>query len=143
MGGVATDTASDTNRLASGTNPTGFGTTTNDVPGEEILLSDLLPFARFRFWDGSVWQESWADSRLPAAVEVILALEMPPADAPPGSLPEAYFRRVVTVPAAWGGGASPSSADPSGSDPLEDPFGDPGADPSAGDPGIPSMGGGR
>lgn len=66
-------------------------------------LTEVIHFIRFRYWDGSSWQESWSGTDLPQGVEVNLGAD----PLPEGLLPEEYpfelFRRVIFVPAGQPG----------------------------------------
>ena len=63
-------------------------------------ISDYYRFLRFRYYDGTDWQDQWNGARLPQAVEITLGVE-PLAE---GMLPEEYpgetWRRVVFIPAS-------------------------------------------
>ena len=60
-----------------------------------------IKFARFRFYDGRAWVESWSSVELPMGVEISLGLEPPPMEdllttnAPTTEV----FKRVVFLPA--------------------------------------------
>ena len=71
--------------------------------GDQIqasLLTPLIRFIRFGFWDGSAWVEGWSGGDLPQAVEVVLGTEPLPEGVEPLEYPYSTFRRVVYVPAA-------------------------------------------
>ena len=61
-------------------------------------ISDAIHFLHFRFWDGDVWLEAWADVVPPLAVEVSFGLDPQPDDALPDEYPFEVFRRVVALP---------------------------------------------
>jgi prepilin-type N-terminal cleavage/methylation domain-containing protein len=84
---------------------------TNSAPS---LVTDQLRMLRFRYWDGAKWQLFWAETRLPAAVEVTLGGGTPSPDAESEELPDDVFRRVIFLPgsaasAFASGGASATS----------------------------------
>lgn len=80
-----------------------------ELPGETNrpappLTSDLK-YLRFRYWDGTSWQDSWNLDQLPIGVEVTLAAEPVPEDqAAEEQAPEEagveIFRRVIYLPAS-------------------------------------------
>ena len=59
---------------------------------------ESIRFARFRYWDGSGWQDSWDSSDLPRGVEVSLGAEPLPLEEAPESYPYELFRRVIYLP---------------------------------------------
>ena len=61
-------------------------------------LTDAIRFLHFRFWDGTIWVESWDDIVPPLAVEVSFGIEPQPEDALPDEYPFEVFRRVVLLP---------------------------------------------
>jgi hypothetical protein len=71
--------------------------------GKEItvgLLAPGLKFLRLRYWDGTVWLESWGRGELPAAVEIVLGERPLPEGVEPLDYPYPTFRRVVALPGA-------------------------------------------
>jgi len=74
--------------------------------GVEIGVEFLTPwvrFVRFRYWDGTAWQEAWQGDDLPQAVEICLGEQPLPEDSEPFEYPYPVHRRVVAVPAAGQG----------------------------------------
>lgn len=67
-------------------------------------FAEAVRFVRFRYWDGASWQPGWTNANPPLGVELVLAAEAVPADAPPDSWPAEPLRRVVYLP---GGVAHP------------------------------------
>jgi type II secretory pathway pseudopilin PulG len=63
------------------------------------LTSDLK-YLRFRYWDGTFWQDSWNLEQMPLGVEVTLAAEPVPEDLAPEETGVALFRRVIHLPAS-------------------------------------------
>ena len=111
--------------LLTGTNADFFSSATNtDLAGEATnqdsvtaigtdetsLLIGELRFLRLRYWDGTAWLDSWTASGLPRGVEISLATEPLPPDAPPDALPSEVFRRVIALPAALNEVAKANSA---------------------------------
>lgn len=70
---------------------------TNQVPAVEPT-TDLIRYARFRYWDGAAWQTGWTNSAPPTGVEIVLGTEPQPDDATFEEYPYEQFRRVVYVP---------------------------------------------
>ncbi|HLU50370.1 MAG TPA: hypothetical protein VK116_19875 [Planctomycetota bacterium] len=86
------------------------------LEGRELLtarVSDHLRYFALRYFDGSVWSESWSAEDLPLAVEIRLAREAPeaailPSESEVTSEPQAestptgdvVFRRIVRLPGA-------------------------------------------
>ncbi len=84
--------------LSEGTLPvTALPEMTNQVPAFEPT-TDLIRYARFRYWDGAAWQTGWTNSAPPTGVEIILGTEPQPDDATFEEYPYEQFRRVVYVP---------------------------------------------
>jgi len=78
---------------------------TNGAAG--MLMTEQLKALQFRYWNGSAWEDSWNDTRLPQAVEITLSAEPLPDPAEPAGEPaptEDVFRRVVYLP----GSAAPA-----------------------------------
>ena len=71
-------------------------TSTNVAPVEPI--TDVIRFVHFRYWDGTMWVESWGDVVPPLAVEVSFGLEPLPDDALPDEYPFEVFRRLLALP---------------------------------------------
>jgi len=74
--------------------------------GDEIGVEFLTPhikFVRFRYWDGTDWQDTWQGDDLPQAVEICLGEQPLPEDTEPIEYPYPLHRRVVAVPAAGRG----------------------------------------
>lgn len=71
-------------------------TTTNVAPVEP--LTDVIRFVHFRYWDGTIWVESWVDVVPPLAVEVSFGLDPQPDDALPDEYPFEVFRRIIALP---------------------------------------------
>ena len=67
-------------------------------------FADTVRFVRFRYWNGGDWQTTWNNAAPPPGVEIVLAAESLPDDAPPEALPADAFRRVVFLPS----GAAPA-----------------------------------
>ena len=63
-----------------------------------VLLSDTIRFLRFRYWDGSNWQDTWSAAELPGGIEVSLGVEPLPSGIDPLEYPYEVFRRVVALP---------------------------------------------
>jgi prepilin-type N-terminal cleavage/methylation domain-containing protein len=74
--------------------------TTNQVAALPPPLIEEIRFLRFRYYDGSAWQDSWSKSELPMGVEVSLGWEPLPEDGTPDEYPYELFRRVVYLPAS-------------------------------------------
>jgi len=64
-----------------------------------VVLSELRYF-QLRYWDGVAWSSAWANDHLPRGVEITVATESLPVDAPPDAMPVDVFRRVVALPTA-------------------------------------------
>ena len=77
------------------------------------LMTDLVRFLRFRYWDGAVWLEGWTNAMPPSGVEVVISTDAAPiesapetaaASSSPSSSAEANtetsasFRRVIFIP---------------------------------------------
>jgi type II secretory pathway component PulJ len=71
-------------------------TTTNVAQVEP--LTDVIRFVHFRYWDGTIWVESWVDVVPPLAVEVSFGLDPQPDDALPDEYPFEVFRRIIALP---------------------------------------------
>ncbi len=106
------------------TNPTPVTTVTTEDTG--MFIAELR-YLRLRYWDGATWLESWTASGLPRGVEISLATEALPADAPPDALPAELFRRVVALPlglsevaSTHGADADADAADPAGTGAAEE-----------------------
>lgn len=65
----------------------------------EVPWTELVRFARFRYWDGAVWQEGWTNASPPAGVEVSLGFDPLPEGISLDEYPYEQFRRVVFLPA--------------------------------------------
>ena len=102
-----------TNRLfADSSNSLAGVASTNQTQSE--LLNTAIRLARFRFWDGSQWVESWNQSGLPQGVEITFSPEPVQEENP--SMPEEMesfgpgendiYRRVVFLPGAKAGAIS-------------------------------------
>ncbi len=83
-------------------------------------LSDAIRHLRFRYWDGSRWQNAWEKPEPPAAVEVSLGLEPPDEEegsegdsdtGAPKEYPFEVFRRVIALPTS-AAASSASAPDP-------------------------------
>jgi hypothetical protein len=70
-------------------------------------FADGIRFVRFRYWDGTAWQAAWTNAAPPPGVEIVLALQTLPDDAPPDTFPPEAFRRVVFLP----GGVAQTNSD--------------------------------
>jgi prepilin-type N-terminal cleavage/methylation domain-containing protein len=89
-------------------------------------------YARFRYWDGFVWWDTWEGGELPLGVEVSLGAEpFQPEMGDDGTLPEyphEVFRRVIYLPGSRDavdldllfGGVSPAAQAEPGSVPGEE-----------------------
>ncbi len=86
------------------TNNIGAPMTATNLVTEPI--TDAIRFLRFRFWDGSVWADSWIGSAHPVGVEVTLATEALPEGEHPDDYSGEIFRRVIHLP-----GGTPSTGD--------------------------------
>ncbi|MSU20725.1 MAG: hypothetical protein EXS30_04950 [Pedosphaera sp.] len=75
--------------------------------GNEGVHFEGIRFARFRFWDGSTWQETWNLPVLPTGVEVSLGAEAASEEPEPSEYPTGMFRRIIYLPA---GGLDESGA---------------------------------
>ncbi len=73
------------------------GSATNSGPA---LLTAQVQYLRFRYWDGSAWQDSWSASGLPRGIEVSLGAEPLPEGATPDDYPSELYRRVIYLPGA-------------------------------------------
>lgn len=84
--------------VAGSSNPTPFAETevTNRV---EVPMTDAIRHLSFRYWDGSVWRDTWNSFDPPPGVEVTLASE--PLGLDPGVVDTDVdrFRRVIVIPA--------------------------------------------
>lgn len=63
------------------------------------LTADLRHL-RFRYWDGTVWQDAWNLEQMPLGVEVTLAAAPVAQDATTEDLEGLIFRRVIYLPAS-------------------------------------------
>lgn len=75
--------------------------TATATEGDEItlsLLSPLVKFVNFRYWDGAQWATTWASMDLPMAVEITLGADPLPDGAAPEDYPYETARRVVYLP---------------------------------------------
>jgi hypothetical protein len=63
------------------------------------VLTDLVRFVRFRYWNGAVWVAGWTNNTPPPGVEIVLASEALADDAAADTFPPESFRRVVFLPA--------------------------------------------
>jgi prepilin-type N-terminal cleavage/methylation domain-containing protein len=94
---------------------TGSGTN-SIVPSGGTPLSESIAYLRFRYWDGSRWQNAWEKPEPPTAVEVSLGLDPMEEDAlsdstgteEPAPYPYEVFRRIIALPAALGTATAPS-----------------------------------
>ncbi len=75
----------------------GFFLEDEPLPAEEPL-TDTIHFVRFRYWDGSAWQDSWDSTDLPTGVEVNFGGEPLPEDLTADEYPYELFRRVIYLP---------------------------------------------
>jgi type II secretory pathway pseudopilin PulG len=60
------------------------------------LLTDVIRFLHFRYWDGSSWQESWSSPELPKGVEVNLSADSTATEGE--ELAQQIFHRVIYLP---------------------------------------------
>lgn len=67
---------------------------------ETSLVSGAVKFIGLRYWQQGVWLPSWADERLPRAVEITLGASPLPEDTEPQDYPYEAFRRVVYLQGA-------------------------------------------
>src|SRR5205814_320699 len=70
----------------------------NEKASSPKLLTDMIRFASFRYWDGRSWQSSWAGSELPQGIEVSLGFEPLPSGTEALEYPYEVFRRVICLP---------------------------------------------
>jgi hypothetical protein len=67
-------------------------------------LTRLLRQLRFRYYDGTTWQDSWSLPGLPSAVEITLGADAPPPEGEGetkteiGAVESEIFRRTVYLP---------------------------------------------
>ena len=84
---------------------------TNSPPGQTHHFfepfAEGVRFVRFRYWNGTAWQDAWTNAAPPPGVEIVLAMQTLPNDAPPDTFPPVAFRRVVFLP----GGVAQASLD--------------------------------
>lgn len=64
----------------------------------DLIPNTRLQFARFRYWNGADWQESWSAPNLPAGVEISLGAEALPPDVTGEGYPFELYRRIVHLP---------------------------------------------
>jgi type II secretory pathway pseudopilin PulG len=103
----------ETPRASSGATETAAEKQTGPEP-----VTDAIHYARFRYWDGSQWSDSWNATELPLGVEVSLGGDPLPEGTAPEEYPWELFRRVIYLPGNGGknvmltfsGGASGSGA---------------------------------
>ncbi len=70
-------------------------------------FADGIRYVRFRYWDGTAWQAAWSNAAPPLGMEIVLAAQTLPDDAPPDTYPPEAFRRVVFLP----GGIAQTNSD--------------------------------
>jgi hypothetical protein len=82
------DTASATNFIS--------GNETNGVASTNVagLLTDKIHTMQFRYWDGTMWTNTWDDIDPPAGVEIVLAMDV----LDPADTNAEVYRRVVVIP---------------------------------------------
>jgi hypothetical protein len=87
-----------TNSLPGG--ETNFPGTTNLLQSPDALLTDVIKYLQFRYWNGQMWTDSWSSLSLPAGVEVTIAQTPPPPESPDqkDQYPAELYRRVVYLP---------------------------------------------
>ena len=78
--------------------PVGSQESGSEKASSPKLLTDMIRFASFRYWDGRSWQSSWAGSELPQGIELSLGLEPLPSGTEPLEYPYEVFRRVICLP---------------------------------------------
>jgi type II secretory pathway pseudopilin PulG len=88
-----------------------------------LLVTDQLHALRFRYWNGTAWQDDWSDTRLPAAVEITLGVDalsqvFEASDVESEPEPDRIFRRVVYLP----GSTAPAPRGTRSSEPALDPL---------------------
>jgi len=76
----------------------GSGEAQPEVPRGPEPLTEVIRFLRFRYWDGSNWQDSWNAIELPQGVEVSLGGPPLPESLIPEEYPYELFRRVIYLP---------------------------------------------
>lgn len=127
---VEFQTAIDTSTIVS--------TTTSTNRTRATLLTDQLHALRFRYWNGTAWQDSWNETRLPAAVEVTVAREAIAEETQEaegfGAMAEAFgspeptedvFRRVIYLPGSTAAAASAAEPPLSDESTASSPEGEP------------------
>lgn len=83
---------------------------TNMVSNGGQLLTEVIRFIQFRYWDGTEWIDSWSSAELPRGVEVTVGREPMPQETSAEGYPFEFFRRIVFLP---------NSEHPANKDPLE------------------------
>lgn len=73
--------------------------TTNLTLSTAPLLTEMIRYLRFSYWDGTSWVEAWTSRQLPRGVMVTLALEPVPDGLEAEDSEQEIFRRVVDLPA--------------------------------------------
>lgn len=63
------------------------------------VLTEMIRYLRFAYWDGTSWVEGWTSRQLPRGVMVTLALEPVPDGLEAEDSDQEIFRRVVDLPA--------------------------------------------
>jgi hypothetical protein len=70
----------------------------SETPTRDFIPNTRLQYARFRFWNGTDWQESWSTAELPAGVEVSLGSDPLPEGLTPEEYPFELYRRIIFLP---------------------------------------------
>ena len=88
----------------------GVSATAGSNASPQDLMTDLVRFLRFRYWDGAAWVEGWTNAMPPSGVEVVLSTDAAPVESSPetassapatpdaNSETSASFRRVIFIP---------------------------------------------
>jgi type II secretory pathway pseudopilin PulG len=80
------------------TNGTEAASTNASLVRTPPLFTEDLHFLRFRYWDGTAWQDSWSAAQLPSGVEVTVGAEPLPPESSIEDYPGELYRRVIFVP---------------------------------------------
>jgi len=62
------------------------------------VLSDVIRYVQFRYWDGQVWVDGWTNSSPPPGVEISLSCEPAVEGTNSGEYATEMFRRVLFIP---------------------------------------------
>jgi type II secretory pathway pseudopilin PulG len=95
---VALSPTATTNSTLLLTNDPSLGLPSGPTSRPNGTVATQIQFLRFRYWDGSAWQEAWPGPALPVGVEVSLGGDPLPPELSPDEYPFELYRRVIYLP---------------------------------------------